>query len=150
LADVGYQVYRELRERIVRVNVERMELKKKIARLDVGIMEQEEKIAQIKNRRKARCQEFEKWLSDSTFNFEMKDGLSDHVQGEEASRVAHTANLWCCSCSPRSGCKTKKCLCKSKRGLCGCSSRLCVNRSEIAKAGNPPHSRRLRKEKPIL
>ena len=66
---------------------------------------------------------------------------ADHVEAKDDSTPGHTAGGVCCSCSPWSGCKTKKCSCKAVGGFCGpqcgCKVGRCANRSEIANSETP-------------
>lgn len=74
------------------------------------------------------------------------NGSSDavHVEGKDNSKSDHTAGGLCCSCSPWSGCKTKKCSCKAMGGFCGphcgCKVGRCANRWEIAAVEAPGFS----------
>jgi hypothetical protein len=67
-----------------------------------------------------------------------------HVEAKEDSTSGHNAGGLCCSCSPWSGCKTKKCSCKAMGGFCGpqcgCKVERCANRLEIIVEESPAFS----------
>ncbi|KAG0584179.1 hypothetical protein KC19_3G191000 [Ceratodon purpureus] len=57
------------------------------------------------------------------------------VEVKDDSKSGHNGSGLCCSCSPWSGCKTKKCSCKALGGFCGpqcgCKVGRCANRLEL-------------------